>query len=137
MRALSGGGAAELILNTPNTTGGGAGGAGAPAPAIPGLPADAVVEVPCRVTPDGVAPLPQERPAPEQLALLRQVKDVERLVVAATSRDTGSTGKGRREAALAAFAGHPLVGSADLADKLLAGYEAAFPELKELWRGKP
>ena len=134
MRALSGGGAAELILNTPNTTGSGV---GVPVPAIPGLPADAVVEVPSRVTPDGVVPLPQERPAPEQLALLRQVKDVERLVVAATSRDTGATGTGRREAALAAFAGHPLVGSADLADKLLAGYEAAFPELKELWRGKP
>ena len=90
MRALSGGGAAELILNTPNTAGAGA---GAPAPAIPGLPADAVVEVPSRVTPDGVAPLPQERPAPEQLALLRQVKDVERLVVAATSRDTGRPGR--------------------------------------------
>ena len=134
MRALSGGGAAELILNTPNTTGSGV---GVPVPAIPGLPADAVVEVPSRVTPDGVVPLPQERPAPEQLALLRQVKDVERLVVAATSRDTGATGKGRREAARAAFAGHPLVGSADLADKLLAGYEAAFPGLKELWRGKP
>jgi 6-phospho-beta-glucosidase len=134
MRALSGGGAAELILNTPNTTGGGA---GVPVPAIPGLPADAVVEVPSRVTPDGVVPLPQERPAPEQRALLRQVKDVERLVVAATSPDTGATGTGRREAARAAFAGHPLVGSADLADKLLAGYEAAFPELKELWRGKP
>ena len=123
---------AELILNTPNTTGAG----GAPAPAIPGLPADAVVEVPCRVTPDGVAPLPQERPAPEQLALLRQVKDVERLVVAATNRDAGTAGPDRRGAALAAFAGHPLVGSTDLADKLLAGYEAAFPELKELWRGE-
>lgn len=141
MRALSGGGAAELILNTPNTAGGGSGrgssGGGAAAPAIPGLPADAVVEVPCRVTPDGVVPLPQERPAPAQLALLRQVKDVERLVVAATSRDAGSTGPGRRDAALAAFAGHPLVGSADLAGQLLAGYEAAFPELKELWRGEP
>ena len=89
------------------------------------------------MTPDGVVPLPQERPAPAQLALLRQVKDVERLVVAATSRDSGLTGPGRRDAALAAFAGHPLVGSADLADKLLAGYEAAFPELKELWRGMP
>ena len=151
MRALSGGGAAELILNTPNaanTTGGGAGGGGAGGgggeggqgalePAIPGLPVDAVVEVPCRVTPGGVVPLPQERPAPAQLALLRQVKDVERLVVAATSRDPGSTGPGRRDAALAAFAGHPLVGSGDLADQLLAGYEAAFPELKELWRGEP
>ncbi|MEO3934044.1 6-phospho-beta-glucosidase [Micrococcaceae bacterium Sec7.4] len=132
MRALSGGGPAELILNTPNSTGqSGAGGL-----AIPGLPADAVVEVPCQVTPDGVVPLRQERPAPAQLALLRQVKEVERLVVTATSRDAGSTGAGRRDAALAAFAGHPLVGSGDLAGKLLAGYEDAFPELQELWRGR-
>ena len=131
MRALSGGGAAELILNTPNTTSDAGGGAAAPA--IPGLAADAVVEVPCRVTPDGVVPLAQERPAPAQLALLRQVKDVERLVVAATSRDAGSAGPGRREAAVAAFAGHPLVGSADLAARLLAGYEDAFPELQRLW----
>ena len=86
------------------------------------------------MTPDGVVPLPQERPAPAQLALLRRVKDVERLVVTATSRDAGTTGTGRREAALAAFAGHPLVGSGDLAGKLLAGYESAFPELQELFR---
>ena len=132
MRALSGGGPAELILNTPNSTGQ----SGAGDPAIPGLPADAVVEVPCRVTPDGVVPLRQQRPAPAQLALLQQVKDVERLVVTATSRDAGTTGAGRRDAALAAFAGHPLVGSGDLAGKLLAGYEDAFPELQELWRGK-
>ena len=70
MRALSGGGAANLILNTVNTAAGPAREAGAgsatpatPAvPAVPGLPADAVVEVPCRVTPDGAAPLPQDRP---------------------------------------------------------------------------
>jgi 6-phospho-beta-glucosidase len=130
MRAISGGGPAELILNTPNTTGDSSAGA----PAIPGLPADAVVEVPCRVTPDGVVPLLQERPAPAQLALLRQVKDVERLVVRATSRGAGTSGAGRRDAALAAFAGHPLVGSGDLAGNLLAGYEAAFPELRELFR---
>ena len=133
MRALSGGGPAELILNTPNTTGD-ANGGGNGDPAIPGLPADAVVEVPCRVTSDGVVPLPQERPAPAQLALLRQVKDVERLVVRATSRGAGTSGAGRRDAALAAFAGHPLVGSRDLAGKLLAGYESAFPELRELFR---
>ena len=130
MRALSGGGPAELILNTPNRTGE----SGAGEPAIPRLPADAVVEVPCRVTPDGVVPLPQGRPAPAQLTLLRRVKDVERLVVTATGRNTGTTGRGRREAALAAFAGHPLVGSGDLAVKLLAGYETAFPELQALFR---
>ncbi|BCW67927.1 6-phospho-beta-glucosidase [Arthrobacter sp. NicSoilB4] len=132
MRAISGGGPAELILNTPNTTGGAE--RGAAAAAIPGLPPDAVVEVPCRVTPDGVVPLRQDRPAPAQLALLRQVKDVERLVVTATGRTAGTTGPGRREAALAAFAGHPLVGSGDLAGKLLAGYESAFPELQGLFR---
>ncbi|MCU1520382.1 MAG: 6-phospho-beta-glucosidase, partial [Arthrobacter sp.] len=134
MRALSGGGTAELVLNTPNA----APGAGA-GPAIPGLPADAVVEVPCRVTPDGVVPLPQDRPAPAQLILMQRVKDVERLVVQATGAAAGqAVGPAavtrRREAALAAFARHPLVDSDALAAKLLAGYEAAFPELQQLWR---
>ena len=139
MRALSGGGAADLILNTRNavTTAGSAGpeagsaGSGAQVvPAVPGLPADAVVEVPCRVTPDGAGPVPQDRPGPAQLELLRRVKDVERLVVEAATT-------GRREAALAAFARHPLVDSDDLAGKLLAGYEAAFPELGRLWHSGP
>lgn len=146
MRALSGGGAADLILNTRNAvttpgsagpeaapTGPEAGGAGSGAqvvPAVPGLPSDAVVEVPCRVTPHGARPVPQDRPGPAQLELLRRVKDVERLVVEAATT-------GRREAALAAFARHPLVDSDDLAGKLLAGYEAAFPELGRLWHGGP
>ncbi|MGO4804157.1 6-phospho-beta-glucosidase [Arthrobacter sp. 2MCAF15] len=136
MRALSGGGTASLILNTLNTVRGatgpardaGAGSAAPAVPAVPGLPADAVVEVPCRVTPDGAAPVPQDRPGPAQLELMRRVKDVERLVVEAATT-------GRREAALAAFARHPLVDSADLAGKLLAGYESAFPELGRLWQG--
>ncbi|MGP4031527.1 family 4 glycosyl hydrolase [Pseudarthrobacter sp. 1C304] len=145
MRALSGGGPAELILNTRNTAADGGPGTGVAGPddggpgpgaaaAIPGLPADAVVEVPCRVTSGGVEPLRQDRPAPAQLALLRQVKDVERLVVTAASRRPGTTGPDRRAAALAAFAGHPLAGPGDLARQLLAGYEAAFPELQELFR---
>ncbi|KQN95048.1 family 4 glycosyl hydrolase [Arthrobacter sp. Leaf69] len=131
MRALSGGGPAELILNTPNTASDGANTA-AGAPAIPGLSADAVVEVPCRVTLDGVVPLPQERPASAQLALMQRVKDVERLVVQATTGPADGTR--RRGAALAAFARHPLVDSDVLAAELLAGYEAAFPELLQLWR---
>ncbi|MHA7221012.1 family 4 glycosyl hydrolase [Arthrobacter sp. RHLT1-20] len=127
MRALAGGGGAELILNTPNTL------ADAAGAAIPGLPADAVVEVPCRVTPDGVVPLPQVRPAAAELALMRRVKDVERLVVQAASPGL-ATGAGRREAARAAFARHPLVDSEVLGGKLLTGYEAAFPDLLQLWR---
>ncbi|MEV5051812.1 6-phospho-beta-glucosidase [Arthrobacter sp. LAR12-1-1.1] len=137
MRALSGGGAADLILNTRNTVNaagsaapeaGAAGSAAQAVPAVPGLPADAVVEVPCTVTPDGAVPVPQDRPAPAQLELMRRVKEVERLVVEAATA-------GRREAALAAFARHPLVDSEVLAGKLLAGYEAAFPELGRLWHG--
>ena len=135
MRALSGGGPAELILNTPNTSNTDAGTGGAGVPAIPGLPADAVVEVPCRVTPDGVVPLPQDRPAPARLELMQRVKDVERLVVQATGHDVGpAAGTRRRGAALAAFARHPLVNSEVLGAKLLTGYEAAFPELLQLWR---
>jgi 6-phospho-beta-glucosidase len=97
---------------------------------VPGLPADAVVEVPCTVTPDGAVPVPQDPPGPEQLALMRRVKDVERLVVEATTT-------GRRESALAAFARHPLVDSEVLAGRLLSGYEAAFPELGRLWHRGP
>ncbi|WP_314191484.1 6-phospho-beta-glucosidase [uncultured Arthrobacter sp.] len=133
------GAATELILNTPNSPGhlfvGGpslAGGqplpgAGGPRAAIPGLPPDAVVEVPCTVTPDGAAPIQQDRPAEPQLGLLQQVKKVEMLTVRAASA-------GDRDAALEAFAEHPLVGSAQLATALLTGYEGAFPELVGLWR---
>lgn len=144
MRALSGGGDAELVLNTPNAV---PGPGGAVSAAIPGLPADAVVEVPCRVNADGVVPLPQDRPAEAQLALMRRIKEVERLVVRAAGprgADAPSSGADgpssgtdapfdRREAALAAFARHPLVDSEVLAGRLLAGYEAAFPALTELW----
>ncbi|MFF1382497.1 6-phospho-beta-glucosidase [Arthrobacter sp. NPDC058288] len=124
MRALSGGapsggapaGRTELILNTPNEG------------AVPGLPADAVVEVPCQVTPDGAVPLPQERPGEAQLALMQRVKEVERLTVS-------SVVQGRRADALRAFALHPLIDSEERAVKLLAGYEAAFPGLRLLWHG--
>jgi len=117
MRALTGGRAAgvELILNTPN------------AGAVPGLPADAVVEVPCVVTPDGAVPLPQDRPADAQLALMQRVKEVERLTVSAAVQ-------GRRDDARRAFALHPLIDSAELGAELLAGYEASFPALRQLWR---
>ncbi|CAN7462527.1 6-phospho-beta-glucosidase [Arthrobacter sp. LjRoot14] len=119
MRALSGGapaGGTELILNTPN------------AGSVPGLPADAVVEVPCRVTADGAVPLPQERPGDAQLALMQRVKEVERLTVSSVVQE-------RRADALQAFALHPLIDSEELAVKLLAGYEAAFPALGQLWGG--
>ena len=124
MRALTGGGDTELILNTTNSipTEG-----SQRAPAIPGLPTDAVVEIPCVVSPDGAAPKPQQRPQQDQLSLLQRVKEVERHTVRAATT-------GDRAAALEAFASHPLVDSAQLASALLERYEAAFPELKVLWR---
>lgn len=159
MRALSGGPETELILNVPNTLPSGEQG-GAGGPAIPGLPADAVVEVPCRVGADGFVALAQDRPAPAQLDLMLRVKEVERLVVRATTPGPGSgkgvpgsegacgasgadggpsasAGPARREAALAAFARHPLVDSEELAARLLAGYEAVFPRLSALWQDGP
>jgi 6-phospho-beta-glucosidase len=137
MRALSGSGEAQLILNTRNTV---PSTASSPAPrpataapstaeaAIPGLPPDAVVEVPCTVTADGALPLPQQAPPAERLTLLQQVKEVERLTVRAAA-------EGDRDAAVHAFARHPLVGSEELGAALLAGYEEAFPALGKMWRG--
>jgi 6-phospho-beta-glucosidase len=131
------GGGTQLILNTRNTAVSGPGGSeggsegggeGGAEPAVPGLPADAVVEVPCTVTSHGAMPIAQARPAEPQLNLMQRVKRVELLTVRAASR-------GERGAALEAFAEHPLVGSEELAGQLLAGYEAAFPELGRLWQG--
>ncbi|MFJ6025963.1 6-phospho-beta-glucosidase [Pseudarthrobacter sp. NPDC092424] len=132
MAALSGRGEAQLILNTRNglePAGLSRAEPAAALPAIPGLPAGAVVEVPCTVTADGAAPLPQAAPPEHRLNLLRSVKAVEGLTVRAVT-------EGSREAALEAFAQHPLVGSADLAAQLLAGYEGAFPELARMWGGR-
>jgi 6-phospho-beta-glucosidase len=95
--------------------------------AVPGLPGDAVVEVPCEVTSDGALPLPQDRPGGPFLTLMRHVKDVERLTISAVV-------EGDREAAVQAFAAHPLVGSTELGHRLLDGYEKGFPELSGLWR---
>jgi 6-phospho-beta-glucosidase len=80
------------------------------------------------VTASGALPIVQARPAEPQLSLMQRVKRVELLTVRAASR-------GERGAALEAFAEHPLVGSEKLAGQLLAGYEAAFPELGRLWQG--
>jgi len=137
MRALSGSGEAQLILNTRNTV---PPTAASPAPrpatagaataeaAIPGLPPDAVVELPCTVSADGALPLPQQAPPAERLTLLQQVKEVEQLTVRAAA-------EGERDAAVQAFARHPLVGSEELGAALLAGYEEAFPALGKMWRG--
>ncbi|BCW11556.1 6-phospho-beta-glucosidase [Arthrobacter sp. NtRootA4] len=126
MRALSGGGTAQLILNVPNAPVLPTGSLHPAEVAVPGLPPDAVVEVPSQVTPDGAVAVAQERPPGPFLTLMQRVKEVERLTIRAV-RDHD------REAAVQAFASHPLVGSELLGTQLLAGYEEAFPGMAGLW----
>ena len=117
MTALSGGGAATMILNVRNGT------------AVPGLPAAAVVEVPCLVGPHGITPL-ATRPLPlGMLGLLQQVKAVEQDTIAAAR--TGSA-----NLALRAFAGHPLVDSVGVAEQLLEGYRARLPGVAAVLGGE-
>jgi 6-phospho-beta-glucosidase len=113
MRALAHDERTSLILNVRNGS------------ALPGLPADAVVEVPCVVDAGGARPL-GGGPLPEHaLGLVTAVKAVERAAIEAAT--TGS-----RAAALRAFALHPLVDSVTVARRLLKGYVAAHPELSYL-----
>lgn len=115
MRALLTDQPAELILNVRN------GGT------LPQLPADAVVELPSRVTRSGASPLPTGPLTGHQLGLMGQVKAAEEEAVhAAVHAD--------RDSALRAFTVHPLIDSAHVAARLLGGYERAFPGLKDFWR---
>ncbi|WP_026533573.1 family 4 glycosyl hydrolase [Arthrobacter sp. H41] len=106
---------AELILNVRNGT------------TFPGLPEDAVVEVPARVSGSGAVPLSAAPLTVSQLGLMASVKAAEQQAVqAALYAD--------RAAALSALTLHPLVDSAHAAARVLAGYEEAFPGLERFWR---
>ncbi|MFI7346092.1 6-phospho-beta-glucosidase [Streptomyces sp. NPDC049936] len=101
MRAIARNERTTLILDVRNRT------------AVPGLDADAVVEVPCLVDATGATPLATGPVAPDQLGLMLSVKAVERAAIeAATS--------GSRSAALRALALHPLVDSVNTAERVLA-----------------
>jgi 6-phospho-beta-glucosidase len=92
---------------------------------LAGLDPDAVVEVPCLVDAGGAHPLAVDPVADRFAAPMRAVRAAERAALAAaTSRD--------RAAALRAIAGHPLVDSVGSARRVLADYQAAFPELADL-----
>jgi 6-phospho-beta-glucosidase len=103
MHALARNERALLILNVRNGT------------AVTGLPADAVVEIPCAVDGSGPRPLAVSALGGHQLGLMQQVKEVEQVTIRAAL--TGS-----RATALKAFALHPLVGSLATARALLDGY---------------
>jgi 6-phospho-beta-glucosidase len=92
--------------------------------AVPGLPDDAVVEVPARIDADGAHPLPLDPLAPELLGLVQQAKAYERLTVEAAAT-------GDRTVALKALLANPLVGqyrvAAPLLDALLQASRAYLP----------
>lgn len=86
--------------------------------AIAGLPADAVVEINCRVGERGASPVPVGELPPDATRLMRQVKTFERLTIAAAlSGDHGE--------AVAALAANPLVPSAEVAARIFADLLAA------------
>jgi 6-phospho-beta-glucosidase len=81
--------------------------------ALPCLPDDAVIEVPCLVNASGIFPLRQPEIPPAVWGLIAAVKNYEQLTVEAAV--TGS-----REIALLALLAHPLVGDYEKAKALLA-----------------
>jgi 6-phospho-beta-glucosidase len=90
--------------------------------ALPGLPPDSVVEVPCLVDTKGPRPLPVSVFRGAELGLLQQVKAVEQFTIgAARDRDP--------QLALKALALHPLVDSVSVARELLATYRRNTPTL--------
>ncbi|MFI1330358.1 6-phospho-beta-glucosidase [Streptomyces sp. NPDC020845] len=103
MRAIARDERATLILNVRNRT------------AVPGLDADAVVEVPCLVDAGGARPLAAGPVAPDQLGLMLTLKAVERATIASAT----SHGPAARAAALRALAVHPLVDSVNVASRIL------------------
>jgi 6-phospho-beta-glucosidase len=94
---------------------------------VPGLPEDAVVEVPVTVGSGGPEPLGVSAPTLYQLGLMAQVKHVERLTIEAAV--TGSP-----DLAEQAFARHPLVDSVTVARELLRAYRDRIPEVDEVFR---
>ena len=89
---------------------------------LPGLPVEAVVEVPCLVDGKGAHPLSPTQPEGAELGLMQQLKAVEQLtILAALDRDPGL--------AVKALALHPLVDSVTVARDLLASYRTATPGL--------
>ncbi|MPY79613.1 MAG: 6-phospho-beta-glucosidase [Actinophytocola sp.] len=100
MRALSRDNPTTLILNVRNRS------------AVPGLDADAVVEVPCTVDREGARPLVPGPIPDDQLGLIHAVKAAERATI-----DAAVTGS--RTAALRAFGLHPLVDSVAAAARIV------------------
>lgn len=93
--------------------------------AIPNMPGDVVVEVPCIIGADGARPLPTSPLPPEIGGLVHAVKAYELLAVEAGSH-------GSRRAATLAMLAHPLVpdydAAAEMLDVLLESNSAYLPQ---------
>jgi 6-phospho-beta-glucosidase len=110
MRAIAHNERASLILNVRNRG------------VLHHLDDDAVVEIPCTVDANGALPVTVSQLTDHQAGLVCSVKAVERSTIeAATS--------GSRDAALRAFAWHPLIDSVTAARKLLDSYAGQLPGL--------
>jgi 6-phospho-beta-glucosidase len=82
---------------------------------LDGIGDDEIAEVMCEVSHEGVRAVPG-RPLPEEAAaIVRRVKDVERLTLRAAI-------EGSRRLALEAIAAHPVVPGRDTAERILDGY---------------
>ncbi|HWD81227.1 MAG TPA: 6-phospho-beta-glucosidase [Kribbella sp.] len=113
MRAIAHNERASLILNVRNRG------------VLHHLDDDAVVEIPCTVDANGALPVTVSQLTDHQAGLVCAVKAVERSTIeAATS--------GSRDAAVRAFAWHPLVDSVTVAHELLDAYVDRLPDLEYL-----
>jgi 6-phospho-beta-glucosidase len=89
---------------------------------LPFLDDDAVVEVPCIVSRTGPTSLTVGELPPEQQNLVARVKAVERTTIRASL-------EGSRALAVDGMAAHPVVPTRAAAERILAGYLDAFPDL--------
>lgn len=109
---------ADLILNVPNADAEGR-------LALDFLPADAIVEVPCRVDREGPHRLPVSSVPEHGRGLVATIKHVERTTIRAAL-------EGSRDLAVEAMALHPLIDGVGVARQALAAAIEEFPDLAYL-----
>jgi 6-phospho-beta-glucosidase len=113
--ALTGDGTTVLILNVANRS------------SLPFLDEIAVVEVPCVVGRGGVVPVAVGTVPIEARELIQAVRAAERAAIEAAL-------SGSRRLAVSALAMHPLVASAEVAERILQRHLAGEPQLAEALR---
>lgn len=114
MQAIAGDRPTRLVLNVPNGT------------TLPGLDAEAVIEVPCDVDARGAHPRPTPALAAYAQGVVTTMKDVERTTIEAAT--SGDLALARRALAL-----HPLVDSVTTASRILDIQLAEVPDLARVF----